>query len=117
MISKIRRLTYFSINDEQEPEPREEVETTDLNIRDFKFLRNLSSKSLNKENPSSFKKTLIWLCGIEKYLAEANQGQKVQPKIDTSIDQDPFWKNFCDLNAVLCMGLCGFCYAFFNKFD
>ena len=57
-----------------------------------------------------FKRAFFWLCGIK----QMNDAPKYT--IDTSIAQDPFWKNVCDVNAVIAMALCGFCYGFFNKF-
>jgi hypothetical protein len=82
-----------------------------------KLFDKLNSENLKKHNTTSFKKAIIWICGIEKFLDESHSSQRSESKIDTSIEQDPFWKNFCDVNAVIALGLCGFCYAFFNKFD
>ena len=57
-----------------------------------------------------FKRAFFWLCGIKS-------ADTPKYTIDTSIAQDPFWKNVCDVNAVIAMAMCGFCYAFFNKFS
>jgi hypothetical protein len=123
---KIRRLTYFSIDDDEEPEPREESEPKENDIKSNSILRDVSSKMLDKLNSehfsnqnSWFKKSLVWLCGIESFInIEKNeQHNQNDSKIDTSIDQDPKWKTICDVNAVVAMALCGFCYAFFNKYD
>lgn len=56
------------------------------------------------------------MCGIESSLKTSKAKTDVKYKIDTSIYQDKFWSNVCDINAVIAMALCGFCYAFFNKF-
>ena len=36
--------------------------------------------------------------------------------IDKSIDEDPKMKIFCDVNAILAIGLSCFCFGFFNKY-
>lgn len=68
--------------------------------------------------PSNLKVALFWICGIEGNLKEDfNENEQIEQVIDTSIDQDPFWSKVCDLNAVLAIALCGFCVAFFNKYN
>ena len=125
----IRRLTYFSIDDEQEPEQREE-ETNESSIqsnenkkpglirsKSSKLFEKLSSENLSRYGDSSkWKKSLILICGIENFIGERNQ-QRVITKINTSIGQEPFLKAVCDVNAVVAIALCGFSYAFFNKFN
>lgn len=82
----------------------------------------VETESLEEKNvsqkppPSIFKKAFFWLCGIESTFNQENKEQ-VQEVIDTSIDQDPFWATVCDVNAIIALGLAGFCFAFFNKFD
>ena len=80
----------------------------------------------NHERAPKWKKTIFWICGIEtllkqeelkKHLSDSEQNTNVNVKIDTSIHQDRFWSNVCDVNAVIAMALCGFCYGFFNKFN
>lgn len=79
----------------------------------------------NHETAPKWKKTIFWICGIESLLkqeelrknsSDLEENNKVL-KIDTSIHQDPFWSKICDINAVIAMALCGFCYGFFNKFN
>jgi len=69
--------------------------------------------------PSKLKKAFFWICGIEKMLQQTNEENKEEKsnEIDTSIDEEPFWALICNINAVLAIALCGFCVAFFNKYD
>ena len=68
--------------------------------------------------PNKFKIALFWICGIESNLKENfSDDLKVKQEVDTSIEQDKFWSNICDINAVFAIALSGFCIAFFNKFD
>lgn len=122
-------MTYFSIHDPEEPEPmvdenQEKKSQTGTKIKKIstaeKFLE-------NHESAPKWKRTIFWICGIEsllkqeqlnKHASECNleiNSKKV--KIDTSIHQDRFWSIVCDVNAVIAMALCGFCYGFFNKFN
>jgi hypothetical protein len=111
-----------------EPEPREELEDDDLKFNN-KLKKSYSRAEKFLDNPneaSKLKKIIFWLCGIESMLkpknsdeinstdTESNVNNKI---IDTCIYQDPFWSKFCDVNAVIAMALCGFCYGFFNKFN
>ena len=67
--------------------------------------------------PGKAKKVFFWICGIENMTGDNENSEDVQEVIDTSIDQEPFWATFCDLNAIIAIGLSCFCFAFFNKFD
>lgn len=64
------------------------------------------------------RKALYWICGVEKYLNMERKWEVEQhhPKIDTSIDQSKLASIVCNVNAVIAMAICGFVYAFFNKF-
>lgn len=112
-------MTYFTIDDPEEPLTRDE----DLLIEEKIERKRIIKQELKSANPtvkqvSKGKKILYWLCGIESLLGQnKDDGTKKAYKIDTSIDQDPFWSNVCDANAVVAMALCGFVYAFFNKYD
>ena len=113
-------MTYFTIYDPEEPVPfeandREEKE----NEKSLSFeIKESEKRSVEiKEKPGRFKIALFWICGIESSLYEDTNKPKEVYKINTSIDESRFWSNICDLNAVIAMALCGFCYAFFNTFD
>lgn len=67
--------------------------------------------------PGKIKKAFFWICGIENMRMDEENVQKEPEVIDVSLDQDPFWANFCDLNAIIAIALSCFCFAFFNKFD
>ena len=68
--------------------------------------------------PGKLKTAFFWICGIENMTGDnENAVQQASEVIDTSIDQEPFWATFCDLNAIIAVGLSCFCFAFFNKFD
>ena len=68
-----------------------------------------------EKKASKLKWITYWMCGIESSLTK-NKVKQPKYVIDTSIYQSKFWSNVCDANAVIAMALCGFCYAFFNKF-
>ncbi len=117
---KIRRLTFFSIDDPEEAEIREEDLIIQEKIKMHKqMVININSfdyeESATLKNTSFFKKSLDWICGIESISLNKNELVEEQ-KVDTSIDQTRFDSNVCDISAVLVMAFCGFCYAFFNKF-
>ena len=63
---------------------------------------------------------LYWVCGIESILKKPSEEElmvyQTASKVDTSIDQDRFWNNFCDINAVIALALTGFVIAFLNKY-
>lgn len=65
---------------------------------------------------SQIKKTFKWICGIEALNKRKQMNKGIEPKVDLSIEQDPLIGSLIDVNAVLVMGVCGFCYAFFNRF-
>lgn len=71
-----------------------------------------------EEKVGKLKVFIYWLCGIESSLVKNNvkSNSSEDYKIDTSINQSKFLSNVCDINAVIAMALCGFCYAFFNRF-
>ena len=62
-----------------------------------------------RRSPNKFKKTFLWLCGIKTT-------ETPKYTIDTSIEENPFWKTVCDVNAVIAISVCGFLYTFFNKY-
>ena len=95
---------------------------------------NLEIKKINNDNfkleieepkvdkiyikPNKFKIALFWICGIESNLKENfNDDLKVIQEVDTSIEQDKFWSNICDINAVIALALCAFVIAFYNKYE
>ena len=60
------------------------------------------------------KKTLFFICGIEKEIEEDSEVQK------TSLDYDnfdPYWTKICNLSAILIISITGFIIAFLNKFN
>jgi hypothetical protein len=79
----------------------------------------------NHESAPKWKKKIFWICGIDSLLrqeqlnknsSDIERKSKIS-KVDTSIHQDRFWSIVCDINAIIAMALCGFCYGFFNKFN
>lgn len=72
----------------------------------------------NSKETKNFKKLLFWACGIESVLKQDNSKlDSSKQKIDTSIEENKYLSNICDLNAVVAMALCGFLYGFFNRFN
>lgn len=72
------------------------------------------------ENLGFFKKAVVWICGLEKKKTSNSSTSppvSTSNKPDTSIDQHKFWSVVCDINAVIAIALCGFCFAFFNKYN
>ncbi len=68
--------------------------------------------------PGKFKTALFWLCGIESNLKENfDSSIQVKNEVDTSIDQNQFWSNVCDVNAVVALAMNAFVTAFYNKYD
>lgn len=119
---KIRRLTYFSIDDEEPPVTREEdIEDKESQKSFEERLRDTIRHERNEpeqfEEPTGAKKIVYWFCGINSFLKNKNKLQTSDLKIDTSIDEDPMMKKICDVNAVIAMAFCGFCYGFFNKYS
>ncbi len=72
------------------------------------------------KKPNRCKTILFWFCGIESILKKPSEEELetyiVESKIDTSIDQEKFWSNLCDVNAVIALALTGFVVAFLNKY-
>jgi hypothetical protein len=115
-------LTYFTINDPQEPIPMNEPTTH--NKYTLKKTNELEGNSFQIEEtnqyikPSKLKVALFWICGIESSLKkDFNPDKQIEHEIDTSINQDPFWSNICDLNAVFAIALSGFTLAFYNRYE
>ena len=112
-------MTYFTINDPLEPVPINEKPRKIKNDQ-LKLEIEEPKHDTNKiyVKPNKFKIALFWICGIESNLKENfNEDLKVIQKVDTSIEQDPFWSNICDLNAVIALALCAFVIAFYNKYE
>ena len=87
------------------------IEINDLESNHFKI-------DEQRPKPSKLKVALFWICGIESSLKEGyDPDAKIEHEIDTSIDQDPFWSNVCDLNAVIAIAISGFTVAFYNKYE
>ena len=65
-----------------------------------------------------FKNIFFWLCGIEnmKRSDDDDENRVQEVFIDTSIDENSYWAAFCNVNAVVAVGLSCFCFAFFNKY-
>ncbi len=106
-------MTYFSIDDEEEPVPREE----DLEEEERREASHENLEDTETDEPSGAKKIVYWLCGINSFIKNKNKLPQTDFKIDTSIDENPTLKKICDVNAVLAMAFCGFCYGFFNKYS
>jgi len=134
-------LTFFTIYDEKEPKPIKDAKgkcisfcvgadlsssNENINEMDSKETDKTHDKTFDiieldsDKPPSKLKKAFFWICGIEKMLqnkTEENLQDKSTNIVDTSIDEEPFWALICNINAVLAIALCGFCVAFFNKYD
>jgi hypothetical protein len=108
-------LTFFTIYDEEGP-----VERTNESAAESGNVIKKNKISASKfKTDNKFRKVLYWICGVGKYLNKENEtvDRLKTYRIDTSIDESTFWSTVCDINAVLAMALCGFLYAFFNKFN
>lgn len=121
----IRGLTFFTKNDPNDPIPMEqdEEEEEENKPKEVEKLDNNDEEKDEQEQEQSaglFKTILYWICGVEASLKKNkgnnNNNDNVKYKIDTTINQTKFESNMCDLNAIIAMALCAFCYAFFNKF-
>lgn len=112
-------MTYFSIDDPEEAEERDD----DVIKKIKEAIKRPSKVSFKlddepKKEMTKMRKLLYWLCGVENYINKDRR--EVNPparKIDTSIDQTSLAKNICDVNAIIAIAVCGFMYAFFNKFS
>ncbi len=133
---KIKRLTYFTINDPDEAVAIKDAKDScgnfcvGANLSDTEEENDYTGKSQNQmenfnvqeetndENPSKLKVAFFWICGIESSLnTDKNVNIVPEYKVDVSIDQNKFWAHFCDLNAVFAIALMSFGFAFLNKFD
>ena len=65
---------------------------------------------------SIFKKCFFFICGIESSINE-DEVEIEETKMDTSIDEDPYWSRICDINAIIAMSLAAFSFAFFNNYN
>lgn len=117
-------MTYFTIDDLEEPEERESEKEDEIRKSQdrLKPSNKVSFKFENKpKDMSKARKLLYWLCGVETYINKDHRKIDFDPtrieKIDTSIDQTSFARAVCDVNAALAIAVCGFMYAFFNKFS
>jgi len=85
----------------------------------FKFQLIFQVEKVYKK-PNQLKVMLFWICGIESILKKPNETKLTadlpESNIDTSIDEDKFWSNFCDVNAVIALALTGSIVAFLNKY-
>lgn len=63
------------------------------------------------------KKAFFFICGIESTLKKKYQQDIAHTKMDTSINELPFWKDICNINTVISIALAGFLVAFLNKYD
>ncbi len=64
---------------------------------------------------------LVWICGLDTKTNDTQNEKEKQTgnnnKIDTSIEEDPFWSKWTSLAAVVTLAACGAVGAFFNKYD
>lgn len=115
-------MTYFTINDEEEAlsiqstsnfcdDSRSDIKKHNKS-QDF---RNENNSILETPKKNFLKTILFWTCGIEK-MKRLDDKIEVPQIIDKSIDEDPKMKIFCDVNAILAIGLSCFCFGFFNKY-
>jgi hypothetical protein len=109
-------LTFFTKDDPQEPIPIDDEEN-DSSKEEIEKIKTSRLEVIEQKQEGRMKWLVYWICGIESSL-NSNKNISNQPKyiIDTSIYQSKFWSNVCDTNAIIAMALCGFFYAFFNKF-
>jgi hypothetical protein len=42
---------------------------------------------------------------------------EIPMKVDTSIDETPFWSTVCNIAAIITISASGFVFAFFNKYN
>ena len=139
-------MTYFSINDPEEPIPirdakgkyckfcvganvSDEIEDDaiifqkdnkngSLKLLEKKKLKEEAKEKSKTPPPGKVKKVFFWICGIENMRMDEDENVDKEPEvIDVSLDQDPFWARFCDLNAIIAIALSCFCFAFFNKYN
>ena len=77
-----------------------------------------TSRNSNFSKHILIKKMFFWTCGIENMTRSRNKVTTSQSQaIDISIDETSYWKNFCDINAIIAIALSCFCFAFFNKYS
>lgn len=113
-------MTYFTIDDEEEPEEMEESSSElSKTIKKKKSANRVAfNLDFEKKKVSRWRKMAYWICGVEKYLEMEHMIEiEHQHEIDTSIDQSESASNICNINAVIAMAVCAFMYAFFNKFS
>jgi hypothetical protein len=60
------------------------------------------------------KKSLFFICGIEKEIEEESVHQQPSLEYDKF---DPFWPKVCDFSAISIISITGFILAFLNKFN
>ncbi|KAG8436933.1 hypothetical protein GDO86_007857 [Hymenochirus boettgeri] len=65
---------------------------------------------------SWWKKLYFWFCGISTH-PEVKLSHEEQMKLHrklTSIEEKPFWKHFCSINAVILVAVSGFIWGYFG---
>ena len=129
-------MTYFTINDPEEPvvfeEHRDDIaKQEEAALENQRRIQEEKAKALHDDDDSAessgkeggLKTIVFWICGIESQLKTnrdsqtTNETPPVVERVDTSIEEDKFWARICDLNAIIAMSCMGFFLAFFNRFD
>ncbi len=112
-----RRLTYFSVHDEEEAEVRDEdkiILEKQIKKKDMKAAKLLNCDFKRGVKKGSLRRLIESFCGIEGLNNRAVDTEET--KADLCIEQSRFESGLCNVSALLVMGICGFCYAFFNRF-
>ena len=74
---------------------------------------NVCMSYFSEEETRCWKKSLNWVCGVEKTI-EPTEDEKLElEKKHTSLEEDPFWKKFCDINVIVMMTCACFIWGFF----
>jgi hypothetical protein len=107
----IRRLTYFSIDDAEEAEMRDEDKVVHERRLEKRAAKQRSGDE-EREEKGGVRRLMACLCGF----GTVDKAGGEEAKADLCIRQSRVEGTLCDVSAVVVMGVCGFCYAFFNRF-
>lgn len=143
---KIKRLTYFTRNDEDEAVPIKDAkgvccnwcvgaDLNEDNVEEIVERKVFSARKQEKiakkeekarraamkrveqaQKKNSFFKTAFFWICGIEKQMSQPDFEQTSEQVDTSIEQNRFWAVVCDINAIIAMALSAFCFAFFNVY-
>lgn len=105
-----RGARIVSVNDLHEIEAHNKVVSAEFTL----LASQTKSTSHEPKKIGYLKKIILLICGVN---AKTMNNPNIEVKMDTSIEETKFWSKICDIGTVISLAVCGFFFAFFNKFD